>query len=78
MAGAGVVALVELARGPAAARWGLALVACALATTVLAQVVLMHREHYMLWFVPVLAVGAAARLRRAARAAPAGRAARSR
>ncbi len=37
----------------------LVLVAGAVAATVLAQIVLMHREHYMLWFVPVLLVGAA-------------------
>ena len=58
MAGAGAVAFVKLARGRRRI-WGLALVACALATTVMAQVVLMHREHYMVWFVPVLVVGAA-------------------
>ena len=45
--------------GDSAARWSLALMACAVAATVLAQVVLMQREHYMLWFVPVLVVGAA-------------------
>jgi hypothetical protein len=41
-------------------RWrvaGLAMIACALGATVLVQVVLMHREHYMLWFVPVLVAG---------------------
>jgi 4-amino-4-deoxy-L-arabinose transferase-like glycosyltransferase len=59
MAGVGAVALVELARGRHRL-WGLALVACALATTLTAQIVLMHREHYMVWFVPVLALGAAA------------------
>jgi len=60
MAGAGVCAFAELARGR---RWqriaGLALAAAALATTVLVQVVLMHREHYMTGFVPVLAIGVA-------------------
>jgi 4-amino-4-deoxy-L-arabinose transferase-like glycosyltransferase len=62
MAGVGLAAFVKLARRP----WrtpgrpvGLALAAGALATTVLAQVVLMHREHYMLWFVPLLVAGAA-------------------
>ncbi len=60
MAGAGAVAFVALARGETRSRIiGLVLVACALASTALAQVVLMHREHYMLWFVPVLAGGAA-------------------
>jgi 4-amino-4-deoxy-L-arabinose transferase-like glycosyltransferase len=58
MAGAGAFAFVELARGQRR-RWGLALVACALAGTVAAQVVLMHREHYMVWFIPVLVAGAA-------------------
>ena len=58
MAGAGAVAFVKLARGRHRL-WGLALVACALATTLTAQVVLMQREHYMVWFVPVLAIGAA-------------------
>jgi 4-amino-4-deoxy-L-arabinose transferase-like glycosyltransferase len=58
MAGAGAVAFAELARGRHRIL-GLALVALAIATTVLVQVVLMHREHYMVWFVPVLAIGAA-------------------
>jgi 4-amino-4-deoxy-L-arabinose transferase-like glycosyltransferase len=58
MAGVGAVAFFELARGRQRLL-GLFLIACALASTVLVQVVLMHREHYMLWFVPVLAGGAA-------------------
>jgi 4-amino-4-deoxy-L-arabinose transferase-like glycosyltransferase len=58
MAGAGAVALVKLARGPRRVL-GIALVACASATTLLAQVVLMHREHYMVGFIPVLVIGAA-------------------
>jgi 4-amino-4-deoxy-L-arabinose transferase-like glycosyltransferase len=58
MAGAGAAAFVTLARGRRRT-WGLALAACAVAATALAQVVLMHREHYMMWFVPVLLVGAA-------------------
>jgi 4-amino-4-deoxy-L-arabinose transferase-like glycosyltransferase len=58
MAGAGAIAFFKLARGRQRIL-GLLLVACALASTVLVQVVLMHREHYMLWFVPVLAGGAA-------------------
>jgi len=58
MAGAGALAFVELARGRRRL-WGLALVALALATTLATQIVLMHREHYMLWLVPVLAAGAA-------------------
>jgi 4-amino-4-deoxy-L-arabinose transferase-like glycosyltransferase len=60
MAGAGVLALVELARGRGSRRiWGLALMACAVAGTVAVQVMLMHREHYLEWFVPVLVAGAA-------------------
>ena len=61
MAGAGAVAFFKLVHGRRRL-WGLAglaLVACALATTVLAQVVLMHREHYMVSFIPVLAAGVA-------------------
>ncbi len=58
MAGVGAVAFFKLARGRQRLL-GLFLIACALASTVLVQVVLMHREHYMLWFVPVLAGGAA-------------------
>jgi 4-amino-4-deoxy-L-arabinose transferase-like glycosyltransferase len=57
MAGAGAVAFVRLAQGERRL-WGLALVPCAVAGTVAAQVVLMRREHYMLWFVPVLVIGA--------------------
>ena len=40
--------------------------------TVAAQIVLLHREHYLQWFVPVLIVGAAVGPVRAARAAPPG------
>jgi 4-amino-4-deoxy-L-arabinose transferase-like glycosyltransferase len=57
MAGAGVVAFARLAHGRA--RYlGLALLACALLSTVAAQVVLIHREQYWVWFVPVLVIGA--------------------
>ncbi|HSZ06570.1 MAG TPA: glycosyltransferase family 39 protein [Solirubrobacteraceae bacterium] len=61
MAGAGAVAFVKLARER---RWrwrilGLALAASALATTLMVQVVLMHREHYMVSFVPVLVAASA-------------------
>jgi 4-amino-4-deoxy-L-arabinose transferase-like glycosyltransferase len=58
MAGGGAVAFAGLARGPRRV-WGVALAVCAVAATVMSQIVLMHREHYMLWFVPVLLVGAA-------------------
>ncbi len=53
MAGAGVAALLSLARGRWRL-WGLALASVAVAAGVATEVVLMHREHYMLWFVPVL------------------------
>jgi 4-amino-4-deoxy-L-arabinose transferase-like glycosyltransferase len=60
MAGAGAASFVELARGHSARRIdGLALIACAVASTVVAQVVLMHREHYLEWFIPLLVGGAA-------------------
>jgi 4-amino-4-deoxy-L-arabinose transferase-like glycosyltransferase len=60
MAGAGVLAFVELARGPGKRRiGGLALMTCAVASTVVAQVVLLHREHYLEWFIPLLVAGAA-------------------
>jgi 4-amino-4-deoxy-L-arabinose transferase-like glycosyltransferase len=60
MAGAGVVAFVELARGPSTRRiGGLALMSGAVATTVVAQVVLLHREHYLEWFIPLLVAGSA-------------------
>jgi 4-amino-4-deoxy-L-arabinose transferase-like glycosyltransferase len=60
MAGAGTVAFVELARGRSARRIvGLALMGCAVASTVVVQVVLLHREHYLEWFIPLLVVGAA-------------------
>jgi len=60
VAGAGAAAFVELAHGRGTHRsCGLALLACAVASTVVAQVVLMHREHYLEWFIPLLVVGAA-------------------
>jgi 4-amino-4-deoxy-L-arabinose transferase-like glycosyltransferase len=60
MAGAGAVAFVELVRARRGRRiWGLALTACAIVATVAAQVVLLHRENYMEWFIPVLVAGAA-------------------
>ncbi len=58
MAGAGAVAFVALARGRTR-WWALALLAGAIVATLAAQIVLLHREHYMLWFVPVLMIGAA-------------------
>ena len=62
MAGAGALATVQLARAPQRRRrlLALALAACALSTTALVQVVLLHREHYATWLgVPLAAVLAA-------------------
>ena len=60
MAGAGAVALVALARGADSRRVAaIVLVACALVATIAAQVVLLHREHYLLWWAPILMIGAA-------------------
>ena len=56
---AGIFALARLAQG----RFklvGLVLWVVAILATVAVEVVLLHREHYMLWFVPVLLVAAAA------------------
>ncbi len=59
MAGAGVVAFSALGRAPGRGRaLGVALAALAIAATVLAQAVLLHRERYMQWFIPVLVIGA--------------------
>ncbi len=55
MAGAGAVALVALARGRMR-WWAIGLLAGGLLATLAAQIVLLHREHYMLWFIPVLMV----------------------
>ncbi len=58
MAGAGAVALTELERR-GRLDWRRMLAPVAILTTVAAQVVLLNREHYMLWFVPVLLAGGA-------------------
>ena len=58
MAGAGAVAFVELARRRRV-DWRLVLAPLAIVATVAAQVVLLHREHYMSWFIPLLLGGAA-------------------
>ncbi len=57
MAGAGAVALTDLAmrRG---LDWRRILAPVAVLSTVAVQVALMHREHYMMWFVPVLVAAA--------------------
>ena len=70
MAGAGAVAMAKLAAGrtqvatdaPAgqlARLAGVALWGAAVAGTVATEAVLLHREHYMNWFVPLLLVGSA-------------------
>jgi 4-amino-4-deoxy-L-arabinose transferase-like glycosyltransferase len=58
MAGVGAVALVELARDRRR-DWRMALIPCAVAATVAAQLKLLHNEHYIHWFVPVLVAAAA-------------------
>jgi 4-amino-4-deoxy-L-arabinose transferase-like glycosyltransferase len=58
MAGAGVVAIVRLRSGPAPA-WGIVLAAWAVLSTVVVQAILLHREDYMLWLIPVLVGGGA-------------------
>jgi len=55
MIGGGAVAFVDLG---ARRRLRLALIPIAVATTVAGQLVLLHRDHYMRWFWPVLIVGA--------------------
>jgi 4-amino-4-deoxy-L-arabinose transferase-like glycosyltransferase len=62
MAGAGAAAFVELARARSL-DWrllGIAVIGAALLGTVAAQVVIIHKQHYLQWFVPLLLVGAAA------------------
>jgi 4-amino-4-deoxy-L-arabinose transferase-like glycosyltransferase len=59
MAGAGAWALVRLRRG-LSLRWGLALIALTAAGTVAVQIILLHREEFLRWYVPVLVVGAVA------------------
>jgi 4-amino-4-deoxy-L-arabinose transferase-like glycosyltransferase len=76
MAGAGALAFVALARGDRRGRaWSLVLAPCAVAFTVAVQISLIHREHYMQWFVPVLVaaslVGLCLLFARRALAAPA-------
>ncbi|MDQ6811336.1 MAG: hypothetical protein M3Z95_05510, partial [Actinomycetota bacterium] len=57
MTGAGAVAIAQLAmRRPR--DWRIALGPLAIAATVAAQLTLLHREHYLQWFVPVLLAGA--------------------
>jgi 4-amino-4-deoxy-L-arabinose transferase-like glycosyltransferase len=58
MAGAGAVALVRLRHGPKPL-WGIVLAALAVIGTVAVQIVLLHREDFMLWLIPVLVGGGA-------------------
>jgi hypothetical protein len=58
MAGAGVLAIAKLRMGGRPLS-GIALAACAIIGTVAVQIVLLHREHYLLWLVPVLIGGGA-------------------
>jgi 4-amino-4-deoxy-L-arabinose transferase-like glycosyltransferase len=58
MAGVGAGAFVTLARR-STRDWLLILAPCAVATTVAVQLVLLHREDYLLWFAPALICGAA-------------------
>jgi 4-amino-4-deoxy-L-arabinose transferase-like glycosyltransferase len=58
MAGVGAVAFLQLAHGRRL-DWRLGAIPCAVGATVVAQVVLLQREHYLHWFVPVLIAGAA-------------------
>ncbi len=58
MTGAGAVAFVRLARGRRR-DWRLPGIPCAVLATVVVQVVLLHREHYMHWFIPLLIAGGA-------------------
>jgi 4-amino-4-deoxy-L-arabinose transferase-like glycosyltransferase len=57
MAGAGSVAFVKLRRG-GAPMLGMTLAAFGVICTVAAQIVILHREHYMLWYIPLLVGGA--------------------
>jgi 4-amino-4-deoxy-L-arabinose transferase-like glycosyltransferase len=58
LAGIGAVVMSEFARGrPRDPR--VLLLAPAAAATVLAQVLVLHREHYMTWWVPILVAGVA-------------------
>jgi 4-amino-4-deoxy-L-arabinose transferase-like glycosyltransferase len=54
MIGAGAVAFAWFARRR---HWGLVLLPCAVAATVVAQLAILHEQHYMLWFAPLLIGG---------------------
>jgi 4-amino-4-deoxy-L-arabinose transferase-like glycosyltransferase len=59
MAGAGLVAFIELGKRDRW-NWRRLLAPAAIIATVAAQLVLLHREHYLQWFVPILVIGALA------------------
>jgi 4-amino-4-deoxy-L-arabinose transferase-like glycosyltransferase len=59
MAGAGLVAFIELGKRDRW-DWRRLLPPAAIIATVAAQLVLLHREHYLQWFVPILVIGAMA------------------
>src|SRR5205807_934474 len=59
MAGVGMVAFGALA-GRALSDWRRVLAPAAIIATVAAEIVLLHRAHYMQWFIPVLLIGGAA------------------
>jgi hypothetical protein len=62
MAGAGALAFVQLARSRQL-NWrilAMAVIGCAVAGTVWAEIVILHKQHYLEWFEPVLLVGVAA------------------
>jgi 4-amino-4-deoxy-L-arabinose transferase-like glycosyltransferase len=56
MVGGGAVALAWFARRR---HWGLVLLPCAVALTVIAQLTVLHEQHYMHWFEPILIAGVA-------------------
>lgn len=56
MLGGGAVALASFARRR---HWGLVLLPCAVAATIVAQLSILHQQQYMGWFAPVL-IGVAA------------------
>ncbi|HWX97317.1 MAG TPA: glycosyltransferase family 39 protein [Solirubrobacteraceae bacterium] len=61
MAGTGAVAFVQLAH-TRRLDWrivGMLVIGCAVAGTVWAQLVILHKQHYLQWFVPVLLAGTA-------------------
>ena len=62
MAGGGAVAFVALARARDL-NWrilGMVVIGCAVAGTVWAQIVILHKQQYLHWYVPLLLVGPAA------------------